>query len=667
MKVLLEAIKFNHNPASAVVDAFSVRRNETQFVNVPEWQRLISVKAEDSPAAYALRETRGQTLTIQAKFSCTDPGAQGIQIRALDASISPRPSTALSPLPLATFLLRPILREMVGGVLGEVKERQVFFNGDETDFETFELNNVRLWETGVGVNDISWRWQFRATPDGTWTDFADSTHRIYTVLRQPRAPWQEVPHDPTNTQLPWTEVLDYACRWAAGAKTPEAAAALITRRIFELGPEVIQFDEKTHAKSHLTQGDKFNCTTFLSRLRGGATNYRLVNCTDCATIVSSFANCVGCDLSQSRIVPVAPKTAFALKPTIRIGFSRWVVGGFKFHEVAWTGECRENDEIFDACLKVDGDDDPCTRTPLLPQNLRFGQIGEHGYRFRLVDDEHEKICQPSAPLSRVRRLIGLSARSERPAIDLEFIVERAKSFDFEEWADVPGLKLFANRFFLAPGSLTDWRFEESSSFVIGDGVPVTEMFWRKKETKADVVIRIDLYELSYQRDARLMLLQQLADFQLPGIERLKDGVIGDVTFASPSGSVLLFAAANLVFLLRNVGRDTESLTEVSALVNTHLVSRPSSALVKSLPPLYRFRFEKEVATVGEEVRLVEEPPDPSEGKRLLKFFFDSGSMSLQNCAFVYLAEEPGDHSVTVYAIDARGEAFEQTLPLSVIE
>lgn len=668
MNVLLEAIKFNHDPASATGDGFSLRRNETQFVNVPEWRRGVNTNPEDSPAAYAIRETRGHTLTIQAKFRCDARGRQIIQVRALDARTTPRLALAPSLETLATYLLRPVLRELAGGgVLGEVKEKQVVFDDGETGFETFELTNVRIWEAGVGVNDIAWRWQFRAAPDAPWTDFADSAHRIYTVLRQPRPPWQEVPHDPTNTQLPWTEVLEYACRWAAGARTPEAAASLITQRVFDLGPDVLQYDEWNKAPCSLTDGGKFNCTAFLSMLRRETTNYRLVNCTDCATIVSTFANCVGCDLSQSQILPAVDKLDFPLKPTIRIGFSEFVIGSFLFHEVAWAGECKENDEVFDACLKVDGDDNPKTLTPLLPRNLRFGQIGEHSYRFRLVNGD-ENLCVPSAPLYRVRRFIGLAASpQQQPPVDLGWGEARAKVFEFDKWADspAPGSKLFVSRFFLTPASLRGWRLEQSQSFEIGAGVPVTQTFWRRSGTKVDVILRANVYELPSLVDARRMLLQLLAGFQLPGVERIENSEMEDVVFASSSGSVVLFAAANMVFFLRNVGRDIEPLTEAAALVNERLFNRPSPDSVKLLPLFSPFRFEKEEVLVNDEVKLLEAPPDDLGRKRLLKFFFDSGSMSLRDGAFVYRAEVPGEQTLTVYAIDANGNALEQRLELRV--
>ncbi|MBI1926538.1 hypothetical protein HYR99_20130 [Candidatus Poribacteria bacterium] len=82
MSVVLEAIKLNHDPTSATTDALNIRRNASQFVAAPEWQRGISVNPEDSPAAYSIRETQGNTMTIQARFRRTDPNIQAAEVRA---------------------------------------------------------------------------------------------------------------------------------------------------------------------------------------------------------------------------------------------------------------------------------------------------------------------------------------------------------------------------------------------------------------------------------------------------------------------------------------------------------------------------------------------------------------------------------------------------------
>jgi hypothetical protein len=87
----LQAIKLNHDPAGAAIDALNVRRNKTTFVAVPEWRRGVSVLPEDSVAAYSLTDTRGHTLTIQAQFSCPHPGRGTFEVRAVDAAVDPPP------------------------------------------------------------------------------------------------------------------------------------------------------------------------------------------------------------------------------------------------------------------------------------------------------------------------------------------------------------------------------------------------------------------------------------------------------------------------------------------------------------------------------------------------------------------------------------------------
>jgi threonine dehydrogenase-like Zn-dependent dehydrogenase len=55
--IRVDAIKFNHDPSSAANDALNLRRNASQWVNVPEWRRGISVMPEDSePEVGALAE-----------------------------------------------------------------------------------------------------------------------------------------------------------------------------------------------------------------------------------------------------------------------------------------------------------------------------------------------------------------------------------------------------------------------------------------------------------------------------------------------------------------------------------------------------------------------------------------------------------------------------------
>lgn len=64
--------------------------------------------------------------------------------------------------------------------------------------------------------------------------------RVYSVLEVPKSPWQQTPYSSTNIQLLWTDVLDYACRWASFTNDRDDAAAQVTRGVYELGPAIVQ-------------------------------------------------------------------------------------------------------------------------------------------------------------------------------------------------------------------------------------------------------------------------------------------------------------------------------------------------------------------------------------------------------------------------------------------
>ena len=207
MPVTLEAVAFNHDPADAATSALNVRRNATVPGRVPEWVR----GDRESVAAYAINPTRGQTITIRAQLRRTGSGPPSVEVRAIGPGSQ-------------------------GNVLGEVTPRVVtFLGGGVSAFEIFELRNVRLAALGVGIHTVRWRWQLRVDPHQPWSEFAESSHRVFSVLSVPRAPWQQQLFVPANTQLPWTDVLEFACRWAGSARTLDDAATRVTEAVFGLG------------------------------------------------------------------------------------------------------------------------------------------------------------------------------------------------------------------------------------------------------------------------------------------------------------------------------------------------------------------------------------------------------------------------------------------------
>jgi hypothetical protein len=260
------------------------------------------------------------------------------------------------------------------------------------------------------VRTTTWRWQYRRKPADPWTDFATSRHRIYVVLEVPTAPWSQAPYSAANVALPWTDVLDYACAWAVLKTGRDAAARALTQEIFDLGPSVITYDCPGGGSSNYAFGS-FDCTAFVERLKGGIGNGIYVNCTDCATILSTFANAVGCDLWQAemgyffglnRIQGIGSAVFEPVCDSCGCGWN----GAFSYHEVAWKGAVNDDDRIFDACLLVDGDADPTAapHTPMLVANMRFGAPGDGDYRDRLSTPAGRPSCDPQ-PTTRQRRAI----------------------------------------------------------------------------------------------------------------------------------------------------------------------------------------------------------------------------------------------------------------------
>ncbi len=366
----ISAIKFNYNAGSITNDGLNIRTNFTTAAPSPSWMKGVSATYDDSLAAYAIKDTQGNSLGIRASFKAN--GVSAAYIRALG-----------------------------GGRLGRVKEALVTFDiNGESGFESFELENPSFHSHGVNVYNIAWHWQWRMHPTDPWRDIVVTRHRIFITLEMPSLPWVQTTG---STSLPWTDALEIACNWASGATEADAAAALIAERYNACG--VVSYDTVSGATFY--GWGAYNLTEMIERLNGGMGLGGKVNCTDSANTVSTLANLIGCNLWQSRM-----GWGFDLNPIIAIGYTTWAIpfsGSFSYHEVAWKGNCTLNDHVFDGCLHVDGDADPSTppHTHLLPTNMLFGNCITMNYRLRLCPPTLTGCarCEPQPGTTRQRRPI----------------------------------------------------------------------------------------------------------------------------------------------------------------------------------------------------------------------------------------------------------------------
>lgn len=333
MKIEITGIKFNHTPGNISTGALTIRENKTRNITVPEWTP--SKNSGEAKAAYSIQDINGNTITVQALFTCDTPGTK-VKIQTTG-----------------------------GSLFGDVAAQEVTLSNN---YVSFSLSGTTL--TAIGVLDIAWLWQYQLENTTTWVDINTTFFRIYPLLSKPGAPWVNSTNF-NNTQLPWTEVLDVTSDWAAGATTPAEVKEMITTEVYALGETprpTIKYDTRNGATNYAYPD--FRCTEFLERLAGQAGLGSNVNCTDCATIVSSFTNILGCDLWQAVM-----GIDFELRTLRAVGTNVWAVpfqGEFAYHEVAWEDPCDTSARLYDGCLELNTNRNIGAPVPLLPINMVFG-------------------------------------------------------------------------------------------------------------------------------------------------------------------------------------------------------------------------------------------------------------------------------------------------------
>lgn len=252
--------------------------------------------------------------------------------------------------------IRLVVEGVAGSDLGLVRE------GDKA--------TVRLPMTPVpSINrfetDLRWHFEWKR-PDGTYAAIADSDQsvklRLYGVLGNEQGSMAP--------NLPWVAVVDEGTQAIAGAARDAATVrALLVEYVYE--KMSLTYDRRSGASAYTRYSGgtgwntaSFSLGEFLKRSRG-----RVVNCSDCASILSTYANMLGAKLHYAII-----GWNFKLNPILGIGATMFGSPfdsgrlGFSYHAVTTPDATMTID---DATLAVDGDMDP-TMAPhkkLLVQSL----------------------------------------------------------------------------------------------------------------------------------------------------------------------------------------------------------------------------------------------------------------------------------------------------------
>ena len=158
--------------------------------------------------------------------------------------------------------------------------------------------SVVMLRVGVDLDHVRWQWRFKH--DGDFKSANITDHQIAIVLATPQEPWtKETPT--SDTTLPLWEVLEHACTVARGADTVREAAVRITKTVFGVwGGQYYRWDPFTETfASDIGSPLAFDCIKFLGLISNQPPAARVkVDCSDIATILSTFASILGCPIQQ---------------------------------------------------------------------------------------------------------------------------------------------------------------------------------------------------------------------------------------------------------------------------------------------------------------------------------------------------------------------------------
>ncbi|MEZ0230974.1 MAG: hypothetical protein ACAI25_20310, partial [Planctomycetota bacterium] len=240
--------------------------------------------------------------------------------------------------------------------------------------------------TGLGRHDRTVEIKFEYSSDGgaTWSVLPGrqaTRHQIYTVLGGSKlSPWGTTSNE--AREMPFVAAVDEATvSFGWGAQTSSAALEGITRAVYS--KKGLTYDTAAGASAYWDGGalesNDFAFADFLTGLSRG----RVVNCSDCANIVSTYSRSIGVDMKIAIL-----GSDFRLNYIKGIGSSSWKKdifdwGGdaFSYHAV---GTVSNGQTVHDACLSVDDGPAPWsfeTRTERLPVDMSLDR-----YRQKLSPD-----------------------------------------------------------------------------------------------------------------------------------------------------------------------------------------------------------------------------------------------------------------------------------------
>jgi hypothetical protein len=362
-KICLESITFNHDKNdNSGADAINIRKNFNEPVHIPEWER----GEKTFPAAYIINKN----ITIVARFSIN----KSVKFNA------------------------KIWAETIIGQLGYVEEKEVKFQDGKSELIPFNVFGTTPGKITSFFQE--WRWYFQDinNDESLPMEIGDSKNKVYVILAEPQSPWK------TSGQTePWTDALDWSCKWANCETAPEGAAGKITKALFKTIGGLYDTLEGRARYTDLDgtdgEGAPFALTNFIDYFP----KVGVVNCNDMGKSLVTFSNVVGCGMSYQSVYYLGGylNCIYAIgrgwnnNPFYELSGHSPIVGrncgersgrtSFSYHTF---GSISSN--VFDASLTVDTDSSP--DCPPFTETWMINQPWDR-YKKRLID-RSPKLSRP---------------------------------------------------------------------------------------------------------------------------------------------------------------------------------------------------------------------------------------------------------------------------------
>jgi hypothetical protein len=239
-------------------------------------------------------------------------------------------------------------------------------------------------------------------------------------------------------------------------------------------------------------------------------------------------------------------------------------------------------------------------------------------------------------------------------------------YNYDHWRENNTLaeKLFIWNFFFKGDEFPNWqpyRMRELGPAPAGEGALVegeeageaprlVQSLWRPSTGSPGAAFSVDDYECASLAAAHELLVRILGRFQSPLVTRQAEPSVGDVTFVHPGNSIILFARANHVIVIRSIGGTPILVSDLAGQLDQELIAKPPAPAGRLGPSLRGLAPAAAEVEVGSQVPLEIEAAQVSGQPVMYKFFSGAGEVIAREGRLLYQPAVPGEQDLEVYAV-----------------